>query len=265
MSMKMKRSVSIFRRFGSKKSHSWWWDSHISPKNSKWLQDNLQEMDELVKRMLKLIEEDADSFAKKAEMYYQKRPELIGLVEDFYRMYRSLAERYDHVTGDLRKNVPSDLLSASSCVSELISEDDSSTLDSDSESKLENELENPEEEDSVEMLRAEIERLKAEKDELAFEVSSKDEMIGEMRKHLHQLHVDHVDMIVGAEVARRRADKLRSRVEELEREVERKEEVIVEGAEEKREAIRQLCFSLEHYRNGYNRLRRVVIGQVMAG
>ncbi|GER35468.1 kinase interacting family protein [Striga asiatica] len=214
----------------------------------------ISEMDELVKRMLKLIEEDADSFAKKAEMYYQKRPELIGLVEDFYRMYRSLAERYDHVTGDLRKNVPSDLLSASSCVSELISEDDSSALDS------ENELENLEE-DSVEML---IERLKAEKDELAFEVRSKDETIGEMRKHLHELHMDHVDMIAGAEVARRRADEFRSRVEELEREVERKEEVIVEGAEEKREAIRQLCFSLEHYRNGYNRLRRVVIGQVMA-
>lgn len=45
--------------------------------------------------MLKLIEEDGDSFAKKAEMYYQKRPELISHVEEFYRMYRSLAERYD--------------------------------------------------------------------------------------------------------------------------------------------------------------------------
>ncbi|KAJ0043314.1 hypothetical protein Pint_18999 [Pistacia integerrima] len=21
--------------------YSWWWDSHISPKNSKWLQENL--------------------------------------------------------------------------------------------------------------------------------------------------------------------------------------------------------------------------------
>lgn len=26
----------------SKKSHSWWWDSHISPKNSKWLAENLE-------------------------------------------------------------------------------------------------------------------------------------------------------------------------------------------------------------------------------
>lgn len=71
--------------------------------------------------MLKLIEEDGDSFAKKAEMYYQKRPELISHVEDFYRMYRSLAERYDHVTGELRKNIP-DLQSQGSGISDFGSE-----------------------------------------------------------------------------------------------------------------------------------------------
>ncbi|XP_028805084.1 protein NETWORKED 4A [Neltuma alba] len=107
------------KRLESRKSHSWWWDSHVSPKNSKWLAENLEEMDKRVKRMLKLIEEDADSFAKKAEMYYQKRPELISLVEDFYRMYRSLAERYDHVTIELRKNIPSDLQSQGSGISDL--------------------------------------------------------------------------------------------------------------------------------------------------
>lgn len=30
------------RRAASKRSHSWWWDSHISPKNSKWLAENLE-------------------------------------------------------------------------------------------------------------------------------------------------------------------------------------------------------------------------------
>lgn len=80
------------------------------------------EMDQSVKRMLKLIEEDGDSFAKKAEMYYQKRPELISHVEDFYRVYRSLAERYDHVTGELRKNIPTDLQSQGSGISENGSE-----------------------------------------------------------------------------------------------------------------------------------------------
>lgn len=56
------------------------------------------DMDEKIKQMIKLIEEDADSFAKRAEMYYKKRPELMKLVEEFYRAYRALAERYDHVT-----------------------------------------------------------------------------------------------------------------------------------------------------------------------
>lgn len=82
-------------------SYSWWWDGHVSPKHSRWLKENLADMDLKVKDMLKLIEEDADSFAKRAEMYYKKRPELISLVEEFYRGYRALAERYDHITGEL--------------------------------------------------------------------------------------------------------------------------------------------------------------------
>ncbi|KAL8158254.1 protein NETWORKED 1A-like [Apium graveolens] len=87
----------------SRRLYSWWWDSHISPKNSKWLQENLTDMDAKVKAMIKLIEEDADSFARRAEMYYKKRPELMKLVEEFYRAYRALAERYDHATGELRQ------------------------------------------------------------------------------------------------------------------------------------------------------------------
>ncbi|KAJ0034545.1 hypothetical protein Pint_24778 [Pistacia integerrima] len=87
----------------SRRMYSWWWDSHISPKNSKWLQENLTDMDAKVKAMIKLIEEDADSFARRAEMYYKKRPELMKLVEEFYRAYRALAERYDHATVELRQ------------------------------------------------------------------------------------------------------------------------------------------------------------------
>ncbi|CAI9778540.1 unnamed protein product [Fraxinus pennsylvanica] len=87
----------------SRRMYSWWWDSHISPKNSKWLQENLTDMDTKVKTMIKLIEEDADSFARRAEMYYKKRPELMKLVEEFYRAYRALAERYDHATGVIRQ------------------------------------------------------------------------------------------------------------------------------------------------------------------
>ncbi|XP_060181213.1 protein NETWORKED 1D-like [Lycium barbarum] len=86
----------------SRRMYSWWWDSHISPKNSRWLQENLTDMDVKVKGMIKLINEDADSFARRAEMYYKKRPELMRFVEEFYRAYRALAERYDHATGVIR-------------------------------------------------------------------------------------------------------------------------------------------------------------------
>ncbi|KAK8486508.1 hypothetical protein V6N13_045941 [Hibiscus sabdariffa] len=95
--------MATVKHTDSKGMYSWWWNSHISPKNSKWLQENLTDMDAKVKQMIKLIEEDADSFARRAEMFYKKRPELTKLVEEFYRAYRSLAERYDHATGVLRQ------------------------------------------------------------------------------------------------------------------------------------------------------------------
>ncbi|GMN33995.1 hypothetical protein TIFTF001_004438 [Ficus carica] len=83
-------------------AYSWWWASHVRTKQSKWLEQNLQDMEEKVQIVLKLIEEDGDSFAKRAEMYYKKRPELINFVEESYRAYRALAERYDHISTELQ-------------------------------------------------------------------------------------------------------------------------------------------------------------------
>ncbi|KAI9125493.1 hypothetical protein K1719_002911 [Acacia pycnantha] len=62
-----------------------------------------QYMDSKVKQMIKLIEEYADSFAKREEMYYKKRSELMKSVKEFYRAYRALAERYDNATGVIRQ------------------------------------------------------------------------------------------------------------------------------------------------------------------
>ncbi|KAK9757026.1 hypothetical protein RND81_01G135800 [Saponaria officinalis] len=59
--------------------------------------------------MLKIVEADADSFAQRAEMYYKGRPELIRLVEEFYRAHRSLAERYDQLKSDRSIRVKSPL------------------------------------------------------------------------------------------------------------------------------------------------------------
>ncbi|URE03630.1 KIP1-like protein [Musa troglodytarum] len=83
--------------------YSWWWASHIRTKQSKWLDDDLHAMEDKVKSMMKLIEQDADSFTKKAELYFQRRPELGNFVEDMHRAYKALAHRYDRITGELHK------------------------------------------------------------------------------------------------------------------------------------------------------------------
>ncbi|KAI3895824.1 hypothetical protein MKW98_025615 [Papaver atlanticum] len=83
-------------------AYSWWWASHIRTKQSKWLEQNLQDMEEKVKYMLKLVEGEGDTFAKRAEIYFRQRPELIIFVEEAYRAYRALAERYDHISGELQ-------------------------------------------------------------------------------------------------------------------------------------------------------------------
>ncbi|MQL88930.1 hypothetical protein Taro_021496 [Colocasia esculenta] len=473
-------------------------------------------MDRLVKEMLKLIEEEGDSFAKKAEMYYKRRPELVAHVENFYRMYRALAERYDNVTGELRKNIPAGLQSPGSTAgSDLGSEppspprspspeqtsdrkfsrsqsraraagfdfflgsggragsrkgsETSSSSESESASEsdevkemggdldpnhvcprmvqLESELQEVKDklqqyeqisdegvlpsrvaeleaeltaanqklqgsQEVINQLRQDLEKktqvgfelgglsrkqrsddgerhaaaetgpvdrelsmdelkasaemfsherlmldakmseqaqaieklnemltsssgkfseekLKLEKDILSLsesnaslqatlarlgderrqlelgqtaeevcaptekrieelnqnldalkqkvdvlssekedlsakvlaltqDVKCKDNQIREMDGHLHQLHLEHVKLITEAEDAQRTSREMKERVEGLKEEVERQQAVITEGAEQKREAIRQLCFSLEHYRDGYRQLRRAL-------
>lgn len=55
-----------------------------------------------MKAVLILIENDADSFARRAEMFYKKRPELIKFVKEYHEAYRSLAERYCRLAKDLQ-------------------------------------------------------------------------------------------------------------------------------------------------------------------
>ncbi|XP_058781233.1 protein NETWORKED 2A-like [Vicia villosa] len=83
-------------------AYSWWWASHIRTKQSKWLEQSLQDMEEIVAETLKIIDDSGDSFAQRAEMYYRKRPELINFVEEAFRAYRSLAEKYDHLSKELQ-------------------------------------------------------------------------------------------------------------------------------------------------------------------
>ncbi|PKA65000.1 hypothetical protein AXF42_Ash011602 [Apostasia shenzhenica] len=185
-------------------SHSWWFGSHSSAKRSPWLKSTLSELEKKTQGMLNLIECEADSFAKRAEMFYKKRPELVSMIEDFYRSYRSLAEQHD-----LLKSEPgirrSPLLSSDS--SNQSSTD--STMDfSDSELSEVEDPKEPEEtqieewlmteknvkmvdekkieivDDVVEKMSHEIERLKLENEALKIELEKKDE---EKRNVIRQL------------------------------------------------------------------------------
>ncbi|XP_059462044.1 protein NETWORKED 2A-like [Corylus avellana] len=83
-------------------AYSWWWASHVRTKQSRWLEENLQDLEEKVRETLKIIDNDGDSFRERAEMYYKKRPELINFVEEAFRAYRALAERYDLLSRQLQ-------------------------------------------------------------------------------------------------------------------------------------------------------------------
>ncbi|KAL2317620.1 hypothetical protein Fmac_031496 [Flemingia macrophylla] len=83
-------------------AYSWWWASHIRTKQSKWLDQSLQDMEEKVTETLTVLCDEGDSFAKRAEMYYKKRPELVNFVQEAFRAYKALAERYDHLSKELQ-------------------------------------------------------------------------------------------------------------------------------------------------------------------
>ncbi|CAA2957568.1 NETWORKED 4B [Olea europaea subsp. europaea] len=108
----------------------------------------------------------------------------------------------------------------------------------------------------LDRLKLEYDTLRAEKDELnaklqtlSAELSSRETQVLETECRLHQLHSVNVQLSAGFENANKITDELRSKVEELGKEVEWQRVLISDSAEEKREAIRQLCFALEHYRN----------------
>jgi chromosome segregation ATPase len=116
-------------------------------------------------------------------------------------------------------------------------------------------------------LRRKLELLSSEKttvdDELAkllADIMIRDEKMKQMDDHLNQLQLEHAKLMAEFDSAHRSLSELHAQVSELEDEVEKQKLVISESAEGKREAIRQLCFSIEHYRSGYQQLRQLLQG-----
>lgn len=184
----------------------------------------MTELDEKTEAMLKLIEEDADSFAKRAEMYYKKRPELITIVEDLYRAHRSLAEKYDQVKfeGGNRHFTP-----WTSCplplskfrTSQLVKESEKS-YDSYSES-FDFDQDYYDTDDSVVVDDLEVEQQDEEEDRFLEETKE----------------VDNLDEEILT---------LREEIDKLRRENKIQKEQLVQKDEEKKEAIRQLSFCVDH-------------------
>uniref|UniRef100_A0A0A9EVT4 Uncharacterized protein n=1 Tax=Arundo donax TaxID=35708 RepID=A0A0A9EVT4_ARUDO len=116
-------------------------------------------------------------------------------------------------------------------------------------------------------IKSKLELLSSEKatvddklDNLLADITTRDAKIKQMDDHLSQLQLEHAKLLAESDDARKSLSELCARVCELEEEVEKQKLVISESAEGKREAIRQLCFSLEHYRSGYQELRQLLHG-----
>ncbi|XP_010491173.1 PREDICTED: protein NETWORKED 4A-like isoform X2 [Camelina sativa] len=84
-------------------------------------------------------------------------------------------------------------------------------------------------------------------DSLRAELRSRDIQIEQMEEYLNQVSLKDTESGTDKNVV----EDLRGRVEVLEKQVELQRNVITEREEEKREAIRQLCFSLDHYMSRY--------------
>ncbi|GAU42593.1 hypothetical protein TSUD_303090 [Trifolium subterraneum] len=79
-----------------------------------------------------------------------------------------------------------------------------------------------------------------------------------MNEYIKELEASLTEMVFIFKANKNEGNMLKLRVEELEKEVSTQNGVISDKDEEKREAIRQLCYSLEHYRNGYRELVREI-------
>ncbi|URE28536.1 KIP1-like protein [Musa troglodytarum] len=176
--------------------------------------------------MLNLIEEDADSFAKRAEMYYKRRPQLVDMIEDFYRAHRSLAEQYDQLKSGsaVRRSIsvcPS--FFDRSCSRSISSSDtdEGPKFSTDSFYSEESEVDDPEQEENeagskprvmldegtgsyLVKLKHELERLREENAKLKAEIVGKDE---EKREVIRQLALS-LDILKEENVTLRRYIKL---------------------------------------------------------
>ncbi|EPS70740.1 hypothetical protein M569_04025 [Genlisea aurea] len=102
-------------------------------------------------------------------------------------------------------------------------------------------------------LKLKNESLESEKHDLEGSIQELHGGIRLLEDRIHELHREKQLLITESN----EADKLKYRVEVLEEEVAKQAVMISDTAEGKREAIRQLCFSLDHFRSAYEEVRLI--------
>ncbi|CAA0811009.1 Unknown protein [Striga hermonthica] len=109
------------------------------------------------------------------------------------------------------------------------------------------------------ILKAENDGLNAKLQTLVAEQQSQEDHIEDLEHNLQRVEFENKQLISGADSAKKLMDELKLRSDELQKEVHMQEVVISDMAEEKREAIRQLCFSLDYFRFAYEDLRSAYV------
>jgi len=222
---------------------AWWFGSHNLARPSPWLNNTLSELDDKTMQMLKLIDQDADSFAQRAEMYYKKRPVLVDLLGDLYRTHRSLAEQYDLLKhGSGTRQTVFGLSSCTQSRSQASSTNGKTTPRSSCSVSMydsESEVDDPEQEED-EGAQTELMRAEAIKMESALQ---------EQQRQVELMRVE-IERLKEQNAALQKAEEENAAL---------KAELAVKD-EEKREVIRQLASSMDMMRDENLTLREHIRG-----
>ncbi|GLT67903.1 hypothetical protein SLA2020_401770 [Shorea laevis] len=80
---------------------------HVDPEKDEQLKGTKKDIEEKVKKILKLIKNEQLEESDGISTTDSKKGPLVELVEDFHKHYQNLYAQYDHLTGELRKKVHS--------------------------------------------------------------------------------------------------------------------------------------------------------------
>lgn len=109
--------------------------------------------------------------------------------------------------------------------------------------------------DKIQYLEGSLLELKSENERLNAEADCANKLANEVKSQNLELKCENERLNAEADRANKLATEVESRNLELVKEVEMQAVMISETADGKREAIKQLCFSLDYFRNAYQELR----------